>query len=328
MDQHTPEPHETDESVSPGGFTHRPVMVDEIVKLFEPVPTGLVIDATLGGAGHAQAVLGARPDLVLLGLDRDAEAVAAATERLAPFGDRVTIRHARFDEMTTIVGELGHIDVVAVLFDLGVSSPQLDRADRGFSYRADAPLDMRMDRRSELSAHEVVNDYDEAELTRVLRTYGDERFARPIARAVVAARPISTTTELAEVVRNAIPAPARRRGGHPATRSFQAIRIEVNNELAILPDSIDQAIALLAPSGRCAVLTYHSGEDRIVKQRFLLAESGGCTCPPQLPCVCGAEPKVRILRRGGWTPSDLEKATNRRASSARLRAVEALGVAA
>lgn len=333
MDHHNPELEPEHDPAGPdeagtGDFAHQPVMVDEIVALFEPVPAGLVIDATLGGAGHASAVLGSRPDLVLLGLDRDADAVAAATERLAPFGDRATVRHARFDEMTEVAAELGHLDVVAVLFDLGVSSPQLDRSDRGFSYRADAPLDMRMDRTSPLTAHQVVNEYTEADLARVLRLYGDERYARPIARAVVAARPIDTTAELAEIVRSAIPAPARRRGGHPATRSFQAIRIEVNQELEILPDSIDQAITLLVPGGRCAVLTYHSGEDRIVKQQFLVAESGGCVCPPQLPCVCGAVPKVRILRRGGWTPSEAEIATNRRAVSARLRAVEALEVAA
>jgi 16S rRNA (cytosine1402-N4)-methyltransferase len=313
--------HDSDE---PQGFEHRPVMVDEIVALFEPVPAGLVLDATVGGGGHASAVLDSRPDLVLLGLDQDADAVAAATSRLAPFGDRATIRHARFDELTEVVAELGGLDVVGVLFDLGVSSPQLDRTDRGFSYRNDAPLDMRMDRRSARSAADVVNTYPEADLARVLRTYGDERYARAIARAVVAARPLRTTTELAEVVREAIPAPARRRGGHPATRSFQAIRIEVNQELAILPDAIDQAVTLLVPGGRCAVLTYHSGEDRIVKERFLVAESGGCTCPPHLPCVCGAVPKVRILRRGGWTPRPVEIEANRRAESARLRAVERL----
>jgi 16S rRNA (cytosine1402-N4)-methyltransferase len=299
-------------------------MAEEIVALFEPVPAGLVVDATVGGGGHASAVLDSRPDLVLLGLDQDADAVAAAAARLAPFGARATIRHARFDDLTDVVAEHGGLDVVAVLFDLGVSSPQLDRVERGFSYRADAPLDMRMDRRGARTAADVVNAYPEDDLVRVLRTYGDERYARAIARAVVAARPLHTTTELATVVRDAIPAPARRRGGHPATRSFQAIRIEVNQELAILPDAIDQAIALLVPGGRCAVLTYHSGEDRIVKQRFLVAESGGCTCPAQLPCVCGAIPKVRILRRGGWTPSADEIAGNRRAESARLRAVERL----
>jgi 16S rRNA (cytosine1402-N4)-methyltransferase len=311
-------------SSSERGFDHLPVMVDEIVALFEPVPAGLVVDATVGGGGHASAVLRSRPDLVVLGLDQDADAVAAATSRLAPFGDRATVRHARFDELAAVVAEHGGLDVVAVLFDLGVSSPQLDRADRGFSYRNDAPLDMRMDRSRGRSAADVVNTYPEAELARVLRHYGDERYARAIARAVVAARPLHTTTELAEVVRDAIPAPARRRGGHPATRSFQAIRIEVNQELAILPDTIDRAVALLVPGGRCAVLTYHSGEDRIVKERFLIAESGGCTCPAQLPCVCGAVPKVRILRRGGWTPNAAEVAANRRAESARLRAVERL----
>lgn len=326
MANDTPEPEIP--SSSAGSFAHRPVMVEEIVALFEPVPAGLVIDATVGGGGHAHAVLDSRSDLILLGIDQDADAVAAATARLAPFGDRATIRHARFDEVTRLVEELGRLDVVAVLFDLGVSSPQLDRAERGFSYRADAPLDMRMDRRAARSADDVVNHYDEADLARVLSTYGDERFARSIARAVVRARPIGSTTELAEVVRSAIPAPARRRGGHPATRSFQAIRIEVNQELDVLPVSVDQAITLLVPGGRCAVLTYHSGEDRIVKERFLVAESGGCTCPQQLPCVCGAVPKVRILRRGGWTPSAEEQTANRRAESARLRAVEALEVAA
>ncbi|MDZ7677123.1 MAG: 16S rRNA (cytosine(1402)-N(4))-methyltransferase RsmH [Acidimicrobiales bacterium] len=325
MDNHTPD--HSDRSPA-DGFEHRPVMVEEIVALFEPVPTGLVVDATIGGGGHAHAVLDSRPDLVLLGLDQDADAIAAATERLAPFGDRVTIRRARFDELTQVVESIGHLDVVAVLFDLGVSSWQLDDAARGFSYRRPAPLDMRMDQRSERSADDVVNRYSERDLSRVLRTYGDERFARPIARAIVAARPVHTTVDLAEVVRSAIPAPARRRGGHPATRSFQAIRIEVNQELAVLPSAIDQAVALLVPGGRCAVLTYHSGEDRIVKERFLVAESGGCTCPDHLPCVCGAVPKVRLLRRGGWTPTADERATNRRAESARLRAVEKLEAAA
>lgn len=321
MDDTTPD-------TSPDAFDHRPVMVDEIVALFEPVPAGLVIDATLGGAGHASAVLESRPDLVLLGLDHDADAITAAAGRLAPFGPRVTIRRARFDEITSVAAELGHLDVVGVLFDLGVSSWQLDRAERGFSHRQDAPLDMRMDQRGDLSAHDVVNNYGETELVRVLREHGDERHARSIARAIVARRPVGTTTELADIVRDAIPAPARRRGRHPATRSFQAIRIEVNQELAILPGAIDQAIALLVPGGRCAVLTYHSGEDRIVKERFLVAESGGCTCPSRLPCVCGATPKVRILRRGGWTPGADERSANRRAESARLRAVEKLEEAA
>ncbi len=326
MDQHTPQPG--DEEFAANRFSHRPVMVDEIVALVEPVPAGLVVDATLGGGGHAWALLDSRPDLVLLGLDQDADAIEAAGHHLASFGDRVTIRRARFDELTTVLADLDPPPVVAVLFDLGVSSHQLDEGDRGFSHRFDAPLDMRMDRRQDLTAARVVNEYPERQLARILTEYGDERHARSIARAIVAARPLHTTGELAEVARGAIPAPARRRGRHPATRTFQAVRIEVNAELEVLPTAIDQAVDALAPGGRCAVLTYHSGEDRIVKQRFLHAESGGCTCPDHLPCVCGATPRVRLLRRGGWTPSDEEKADNRRAESARLRAVEKLEVAA
>ena len=309
-------------------FEHRPVMLDEVVELVAAVPGGLVIDATLGGAGHASAVLDSRPDLVLLGLDQDDAAIDAATVVLERFGDRATVHRARFDSLAAAVVDTadrhGHDRAVAVLFDLGVSSPQLDVAERGFSYRNDGPLDMRMDRRRELSADVVVNTYDVDELRRVLTRFGEDRHARRIATAIVAARPIATTSELASIVRDAIPAPARRRGGHPATRSFQAIRIEVNEELGVLPDAIDQAISVLAPGGRCLALTYHSGEDRIVKTRFLEAESGGCTCPSGLPCVCGAQPQVRLLKRGGWTPSPSEVAANPRASSARLRAAEKL----
>lgn len=319
----------TDESAP---FAHRPVMLDEIVALLAPVPAGLYVDATLGGAGHAAAVLDARPDLVLLGLDHDDTAVDAARAALARFGDRATVRRARFDELAASVAATADVHgctrAAAVLFDLGVSSPQLDRAERGFSYRNDGPLDMRMDRRRPLTADVVVNTYDEDALARVLARYGEDRHARRIARAIVASRPISTTGRLAEVVRDAIPAPARRRGGHPATRSFQAIRIEVNDELAILPGAVDQAIDVLEPGGRCLALTFHSGEDRIVKERFLAAESGGCTCPQGLPCVCGAVPTVRLLKRGGWTPSAEEQTTNPRSASARLRGVEKLEVAA
>ncbi len=309
-------------------FEHRPVMVDEVVDLFAAVPGGLVIDATLGGAGHASAVLDSRPDLVLLGLDQDDAAIEAARAVLARFGDRCTVRRARFDTLADVLAETaaehGHDAAVGVLFDLGVSSPQLDVGERGFSYRNDGPLDMRMDRRRELTADIVVNTYGVDELRRVLTRFGEDRHARRIATAIVAARPITTTAELASVVRDAIPAPARRRGGHPATRSFQAIRIEVNEELSVLPDAIDQAISVLAPGGRCLALTYHSGEDRIVKHRFREAETGGCTCPTGLPCVCGATPSVRLLRRGGWTPSDAEREANPRAASARLRAAEKL----
>jgi 16S rRNA (cytosine1402-N4)-methyltransferase len=213
-----------------------------------------------------------------------------------------------------------------VLFDLGVSSMQLDDPERGFSYRGDGPLDMRADRRQSTTAADVVNGYDEGSLARVLARHGEERFAGRIARAVVAARPLSTTGQLAEIVRDAIPAPARRRGGHPAKRTFQAIRIEVNGELATLGAAIDRAIDLLVPGGRCVVLAYHSGEDRIVKDRFAEAVTGGCVCPPRLPCVCGAVPRVRLVWRGAHRPGPAELAANPRSESARLRAAEKLEV--
>jgi len=306
------------------GFEHRPVMVDEIVDVVRPVPPGLVVDATVGGGGHAQAILSALPDLTLLGLDRDDTALAAAEEALAQFGDRVTLRHVRFDALADTLEDMGVDRIAAAVFDLGVSSPQFDRADRGFSYRHDAPLDMRMDRRQALTAADVVNTYPAEELARVLRRFGDERYASRIARAIVAARPVTTTLELAELIRDAIPAPARRRGGHPAKRTFQALRIEVNSELEALPVALDQAIERLAPGGRCAVLSYHSGEDRIVKARFREAATGGCVCPPGLPCTCGARPAVRELRPLKRRPSAAEVAANPRAASAVLRAVEKL----
>jgi 16S rRNA (cytosine1402-N4)-methyltransferase len=304
-------------------FHHQPVMVAEITALFGPVPAGVLVDATLGGGGHTRALLRAHPRLRVVGIDQDATARAASAPLLDEFPGRLTIVAARFDRLAEVAtAEAGADPVVGVLFDLGVSSPQLDRADRGFSYRQAAPLDMRMDTSAGPTAADVVNTYPEADLARVLRQFGDERFAGRIARAVVAARPVTTTVELAELVRDAIPAAARRRGGHPAKRTFQAIRIEVNRELEILPGAIDQGIDVLAPGGRIAVLAYHSGEDRIVKDRLRQAETGGCTCPPGLPCGCGAEPTVRLLKRGGWTPSAAEIADNPRAESARLRAAE------
>lgn len=306
------------------GFSHTPVMVDEVVELFAPVPAGLLVDTTVGGGGHAEALLGAHDHLSLLGLDRDQDALAATSERLAPFGGRVTLRHTRFDHLTEVVHALGHDEVSGVLCDLGVSSPQLDRSERGFSYRSEAPLDMRMDRTQRRTAAEIVNTWPEAGLAELLREAGGERYARAIARAIVVARPIERTDELAEVIRAAIPAPARRRGGDPARRSFQALRIAVNDELDILEDTLEQSIELLRPAGRCAVLAYHSGEDTIVKRCFRSAATGDCTCPPRLPCACGARPTVRLLKRGAWKPSSAEVAANRRAESARLRAVEKL----
>jgi 16S rRNA (cytosine1402-N4)-methyltransferase len=312
----------------PEPFGHRPVMVDEVVGLLAPGPAGTVVDATVGGGGHARALLEAADHLTVLGLDRDPVAVAAAASALAGFGARARVRRSRFDRLREVAGEEGLEALSGVLFDLGVSSPQLDRAERGFSHRGDGPLDMRMDPDDERTAADVVNGLSEADLARLLRTYGDERYAGRIARAIVAARPLRTTADLAEVVRDAIPAPARRRGGHPARRTFQAVRIEVNAELAVLPGALDAAVDLLAPGGRCVVLAYHSGEDRIVKDRFRQAATGGCTCPPGLPCACGAEPRVRLLKRGAWKPSADEVAANPRAGSARLRAVEKLAVAA
>ena len=310
---------------------HVPVMVAEVVDVLRAVPPGVVVDATLGAGGHAAALLDALPDHHLLGLDRDDVALDRAAAALDRFGDRVQLRRANFDRLAEVVGELGAVTsggggVSAVLLDLGVSSMQLDEPDRGFSYRGDGPLDMRADRRQDLTAADVVNGYDEAELRRILARHGEERFAGRIARAIVAARPLSTTARLAEVVRDAIPAAARRHGGHPAKRSFQAIRIEVNGELATLGATVDQAVGVLAPGGRVAVLAYHSGEDRIVKARLNDAVTGGCACPPQLPCVCGAVPRVRLVWRGAHRPGPDELAANPRSESARLRAAEKLEV--
>jgi 16S rRNA (cytosine1402-N4)-methyltransferase len=306
------------------GFRHEPVLVGRIVELFAPVPPGWVVDATIGGGGHASALLEAHQHLRVLGLDQDSDALLAAAERLEPFGDRVLLHRTRFDALEHIVRQLNTTPVSGVLFDLGVSSPQLDRADRGFSYRHDAPLDMRMDQRQARTAADVVNATDERELAGLLRAFGDERYARRIAKAIVAARPVATTTELAEIVRSAIPAPARRTGGHPAKRSFQAIRIAVNAELDVLAPAIDAGIAALQPGGRGAVISYHSGEDRIVKARFRHAATGGWTGPRHLPPPSGVHPTVRLLKAGAWTPPDAEVAANPRASSARLRAVEKL----
>jgi 16S rRNA (cytosine1402-N4)-methyltransferase len=302
---------------------HEPVMVAEVVDLFRTVPPGSVVDATLGNGGHSRAVLEAAGQIDVIGVDRDPAAIARAKPVLAPFGDRVRLRRASFEDIAPIVRELGRTNVSGVLFDLGVSSPQLDEASRGFSYSNDGPLDMRMDPDQATTADDVVNGYSERRLTQVLRDNGDERFAGRIARAIAGARPVTGTRELADVVRSAIPAGARRHGRHPARRTFQAIRIEVNRELDILAGALDDAVDLLTPGGRCVVLTYHSGEDRIVKDRFRYAATGGCVCPPRLPCQCGATAKVRLLKRGK-RPTVAEVARNRRAESARLRAVERL----
>ncbi len=301
-------------------FAHVPVLCDEVVAWFAPVPAGWVVDATLGGAGHARAILDAHPHLSVLGIDRDPAAIDAATARLAPYGTRAQVVRARFDDLARVVS--GRV-VSGVLLDLGVSSVQFDEPGRGFSYRSDAPLDMRMDPTSGFSAAEVLQLASVDEVARILRQYGDERFAFRIATAIVrereANRPVDTTLRLVEVVTAAIPAATRRTGGHPAKRSFQAIRIAVNAELDVLGPTVDAAIDSLIGNGRLVVISYHSGEDRIVKDRLRLAETGGCTCPPGLPCTCGALPRGRALRRSVTRPGQAEITTNRRAASALAR---------
>jgi 16S rRNA (cytosine1402-N4)-methyltransferase len=303
-------------------------MEDEVVELMSAVPPGVVADATIGGGGHAEALLRALPGVRVVGIDRDEVAVRAATDRLATFGGRAVVQHARFDRLVEVVGAVLGEDptgrLSGVLFDLGVSSPQLDDPDRGFSYRFAAPLDMRMDREETRTAADVIDALDERALAALFVEHGEDRFARRIARAVVAGRPFASTTALADAVRDAVPAAARRRG-NPAKRVFQALRVAVNRELDLLGPAVDDAVRLLVPGGRCVVLSYHSGEDRIVKQRFADGASGGCTCPPALPCVCGAVPTLRILTRGARLPSAGETEANPRAASARLRAAERLG---
>lgn len=305
-------------------FQHRPVMVREVVELFASVPPGVVIDATAGGGGHMAALLESRADLRVLGIDQDAAALAAAAARLAEFGDRVALVRGNFSDLGTIART--HLSqgepIVGILFDLGVSSPQLDRPDRGFTFREDAPLDMRMDDRQALTAATVVNTYAVEDLERIVREYGEERFARRIAHQIVAARPLVTTKELADVVLRAIPAAARRRGRHPARRTFQAVRMEVNRELESLEAGLDESVHLLAPEGRVLVIAYHSLEDRLVKERFL-DWSGTRPGGPMPPIPVRPEPELaKLVKRGAWKPTAAEVEENPRARSARLRALQ------
>ncbi len=303
-------------------FQHEPVLLSTVVEVLAAGPAGWSLDATVGGAGHAAALLDAAPHLSVLGMDRDADARAAAAERLAPFGDRAKVVAGRFDELGQVCAAAGVARLSGALFDLGVSSPQLDRLDRGFSHRGAGPLDMRMDRSTGRTAADLVNGLGEAELGALLEAGGEERFGRRIARAIVAARPVATTDRLAELVRSAIPAPARRRGGDPANRAFQALRIAVNDELDQLEPALEQALDLLAPGGRLVVLAYHSGEDRIVK-RVLAGVTEQLHPPRGLPLPSGAVPPAfRRLRGVAGTASPEEVAGNRRSASVRLRAVE------
>jgi len=300
-------------------FVHRPVMVDEIVALVAGIPAGEWLDATVGGGGHADSVLRSRPDLRIIGIDRDQVALAAAGRTLAGHGPRAQLRQARFDQLASVLTELGVDCLSGFIFDLGVSSPQLDDPARGFSFRHDGPLDMRMDNNSPLNASDIVNHYDHQTLTRILRQNADERFAPRIAKAIIDARPIEGTVRLAEVVVSAIPAPARRTGGHPAKRTFQAIRIEVNTELEVIEPALHAALDTLVVGGRGAVLTYHSGEDRIVKDVFRRRTRP--IDPPGLP-ISTAEPDFELGRPLARRPGTAEQDRNPRATSARLRTIE------
>ncbi len=308
-----------------GGFQHRPVMVREVLELLAPVPTGTVVDATVGAGGHARRILEARPDLRLLGIDRDPAAVAAARAELASFGDRARIEYGGFEDVAEIVGRASEGKVMGILFDLGVSSPQLDLRERGFTYWGEAPLDMRMDSAQALTAERVVNTYDETALAALIANNGEERHARAIAARIVANRPLATTADLVRAVREAIPARARRRGGHPARRTFQAIRMEVTRELPNLAAGLDESVHVVGPGGRVLVLSYHSLEDRLVKERF--SRWAGRTSPPPagMPVEpAPSSPLVRLLTRRPRRPGADEVAENPRAESARLRAVEKL----
>ena len=309
-------------------FQHKSVLLQECIDALNIRPDGIYLDGTLGGAGHSSQIArrlteGGR----LIGVDRDRTALAAAKERLAPYADRVTLVHSNFAEIDAILDSLGIPAVDGMLFDLGVSSPQLDDASRGFSYMADAPLDMRMDKDDALTAGEVVNTWPQGELRRILYDYGEERYAPQIAAAICRARekaPIETTLELVDIIRSAMPAQALREKQHPAKRSFQAIRIAVNDELGELPPMLRAAEKNLKPGGRLAVITFHSLEDRIVKSEMQQA-ARGCTCPPEFPvCVCGKKPLVKLVTRKPIVSGPAELEENPRARSAKLRVAEKL----
>ncbi|MEO7289586.1 MAG: 16S rRNA (cytosine(1402)-N(4))-methyltransferase RsmH [Jatrophihabitantaceae bacterium] len=312
---------------------HVPVLLARVAELLAPALTGtgaVLVDATLGLGGHSEALLAAHPRLRLIGLDRDQHALDSSARRLAPFAERIELVHAVYDQLPSVLAERGIDRIDGALFDLGVSSMQLDLPERGFSYSREAPLDMRMNSSDPLTADEVVNSYPVPALARVLREYGEERFALRVAQAIArrrAERPISSTLELAEIISNAIPAATRRTGGHPAKRSFQALRIEVNGELAAVEAAIPAALGALRVGGRIVVLAYHSLEDRIVKQSF--AELATDRTPAGLPVpLSSASPQIRLLNRGSQGADEDEIAANPRAASVRLRAAERIRDAA
>ena len=306
-------------------FQHTSVLLEETIENLDIKPEGIYLDGTLGGGGHAYEVAGRLAGGRLIGIDQDEDAIAAAGKRLEPYRERVTLIRDNYANAAEALAGIGVHGVDGIVLDLGVSSYQLDNEERGFSYRYDAPLDMRMDRRQRLSAREIINEYSETELTRILRDYGEEKFAKNIAKHIAVARkdkPLETTGELNEIIKAAIPAKMRATGGHPSKRTFQAIRIACNRELEVLQDSLDGLIDLLNPGGRLCVITFHSLEDRIVKSIFRKNENP-CTCPPDFPvCVCGKVSKGCVITRKPILPSERETAENSRAKSAKLRVFE------
>ena len=307
-------------------FKHKSVLLNETIDGLNIKPDGIYVDGTLGGGGHAYEVcrrLGEKGSIV--GIDQDAAAIEAASARLKDFGEKVTIVRSNYCDMKSKLHELGIDKVDGIVLDLGVSSYQLDTAERGFSYREDAPLDMRMDTRQKMTARDIVNDYTEADLYRVIRDYGEDKFAKNIAKHIVQARavkPVETTAELSEIIRASIPMKFQKKSGHPAKRTFQAIRIELNRELDVLRDSLDYMIDLLNPGGRFCIITFHSLEDRIVKSAFRKNENP-CTCPPDFPvCVCGKKSKGSIITKKPILPSEEELEYNSRSKSAKLRIFE------
>ena len=306
-------------------FSHRSVLLDECIEALNIKEDGIYIDGTAGGGGHSFEIAKRLTTGLLIAVDQDADAIEAAGKRLAPYGDRVKIVRDNFCNLASVCASLGIDKIDGLLLDLGVSSYQLDTAERGFSYMADAPLDMRMDKRAALDAYRVVNEYSEAELKRIIWEYGEERFSGRIAARIVkerANKPITTTGELVQLIKSAMPAGVREGGSHPAKRTFQAIRIEVNKELNVIAPAIDSAVNLLDEGGRIAIITFHSLEDRIVKETFAEAASG-CTCPRDFPvCVCGKKPRLRLVNRKPILPSAEELAENHRSHSAKLRVAE------
>ena len=307
-------------------FVHKSIMLEEVIESLAIKPNGIYVDGTLGGAGHSSEIakrLG--PEGRLIGIDQDGEAIAAATKRLEPYKDRVTIVRSNYAQMCQVLKELGISKVDGILLDLGVSSYQLDNAERGFTYREDVPLDMRMDQRQSMTAKDILAEYSEQDLYRMIRDYGEDKFAKNIAKHIVAARqeaPVETTGQLIEIIKAAIPKKVRATGGHPAKKTFQAIRIELNHELDVLKNNLEDMIDILDDEGRIAIITFHSLEDRIVKNIFRTCERP-CICPPEFPvCVCGRESKGKVITRKPIVPGREELEENSRSKSAKLRVFE------